>query len=78
MSPIQLKRRRPPSTTDAYEPCEYEDGSRVKWVWVEGSFPPAQEPAPCWTCRFSAGGFVFNCPYPARMCRPKLELEVDP
>lgn len=66
---------RPPRGDDYYEPCEYEDGRGFKWVWIDGAIPPAQARRPYWICRHSAGGVLTNCPFPARMCRPKQEVE---
>lgn len=54
--------------------CEWEDLSRFQWVWV-ATVPRAQKRVPFAVCRWSARGFVADCPYPARCCRAKSEAE---
>ena len=60
---------------DGYDPCEFEDGSRVKWVRVLGAVPPASVRHPYWVCLLNRFAPPPNCPYPARYCRPRQEVE---
>lgn len=74
LKPRSARRLRHRQYGENYEPCEYEDGSRFKWIWIE-SVPPSQAKVALWQCTRHINGDVRDCPYPARMCRPKLEIE---
>lgn len=68
------QKKRLPRVVDGREPCEWENTDGFKWVWID-SYPPSQIRVPYFICARNSGGFVDDCPYPARLCGPKRELE---